>query len=287
MESGSYKEFHAKTGGAPKFTAILITVVTVILCLLIGIGSWILVTGNTDNAVPVGVKESTIEKIIIVEEPIVENKESELERSILSEVQDVLRNEEESLPKTNDMAQAFFVNDDDTPKSRQRRSIVSDIGMNALAYVNYLSFGRFMFNEVYSITEYAVEGRKLSGDADAFLLDAGFGYGNAVEDSEEETEIEKSDSTALKPTKSNRPASAYDDGWTPMVNKVSLKFVTDMLTTLLNLMKEYLMKDHVMECLWYMFCKDMNHQAKYNDPMGYLARVNRSVYLTIILFSIM
>lgn len=278
MESGSYKEFHAKPN-APKFTAILITVVTVILCLLIGIGSWILVTGSSDNAVPIDVKESTIEKVVIIESEVpstfVENKESELEKSILSEVQDVLRHEDEALPKSDDIAQGFFI-EDSSPKSRQRRSIVSNMGMNALMYVNYLSFGRFMFNEVYHITEYASEGRKLSGDADAFLLDAGFGFGN-VEESQE-TEIEKSDSTDVKPTKSNRPANAFDDGWTPMVNKVSLRFITDMLTTLLNLMKEYLMKDNVMECLWYMFCKDMNHQAKYKDPMGYLARVNRSVF---------
>merc|ERR1712212_228981 len=134
--------------------------------------------------------------------------------------------------------------------SRKRRSIMTSVGLQALKYINYLSFGRFMFDEVYSITEYAVEGRKLSGDADAFFLDGGFWQ---TEQKAEETPAqEKSDdeeTTAVENSiveaKPNRPASAYDDGWEPMVNKVSLKFVQEMLTTLLNLMREYLMKDNV------------------------------------------
>jgi len=164
--------------------------------------------------------------------------------------------------------------------SRKRRSIVADMSLNAIRYLTNLSFGRFMFNEVKSITEYAVEGRKLSGDLDTFILDGVWPFNaedvtveakEAAEKIDTESE-DSSNSIVVKPN--NRPASAFDDGWTPMVNQVSLKFITEMLTTLLNLMREYLMKDHVMECLWFMFCKDMNHQAKYTDPMGYLARVN-------------
>ncbi|XP_018015719.1 uncharacterized protein LOC108672540 isoform X2 [Hyalella azteca] len=278
MESGSYKEFQPKAN-TPRFTAILITCVTVILCLLIGIGSWILVTGTSDNALPIDVKENTIEKVIIIESAdpstFVEKKGSELERSILSDVQDVLKYDQQEFPKGGDISEGSFLKPD-FPKSRQRRSLASAVGLQALKYMNYLSFGRFMLNEVYSITEFTTEGRKLSGDADAFFLDSGYDFSDNKKSTD--NKIEKSDTTAVttstktKPNK--RPPSAYDNGWTPMVNKVSLKFITDMLTTLLNLMREYLMKDHVMECLWFMFCKDMNHQAKYSDPMGYLARIN-------------
>jgi len=158
--------------------------------------------------------------------------------------------------------------------SRKRRSIMTSVGLNALKYLNYLSFGKFMFDEVSSITEYAVEGRKLSGDSDAFFFDNGFWPSSEKSETAQEKSDDEQTSNSIVEAKPTRPASAYDDGWTPMVNKVSLKFVTEMLTTLLNMMREYLMKDHVMECLWFMFCKDMNHQAKYTDPMGYLARVN-------------
>ena len=175
----------------------------------------------------------------------------------------------------------FFAQSDDDesqePHSRSRRSLAATVGFSALKYLNYLSFSRFMFDEVYSITEFAEEGRKLSGDPDAFFLDNGFWPApekkTKIEEKidNEETDVVSSETNSI----ATRPPSAFDNGWTPMVNKVSLKFITNMLRTLLNLMREYLMKDHVMECLWFMFCKDMNHQANYNDPMGYLARINR------------
>jgi len=183
-----------------------------------------------------------------------------------------------NMPESNPFTDIFHDTEGDNIHSRKKRSIVSTVGLNAVKYLNYLSFGKFMFNEVYSITEYAVEGRKLSGDSTAFFLDSGFFFGNNKASQEKKEITEKSDtdvdSTNSIVVNSNRIPSAFDDGWTPMVNQVSLKFITEMLTTLLNLMREYLMKDNVMECLWYMFCKDMNHQAKYTDPMGYLARVN-------------
>lgn len=326
METGSYKELQSKASTS-RFIAVLITTVTILLCLLIGIGSWILVAGTNESGIPVNANKNVVEEIVVVEtiEPaqkgklvhnpaeidFKEGRANSLETSILNEVQDAIKQEGDStnrpsfksedspflqslvelsnnvaseifskISENSRFAEIFggFSDDGEETHSRDRRSIASDIGMNAIKYLNYLSFGKFMFNEVKSITEYAVEGRKLSGDTDAMFLDNDF-WGTpekkktTPKQAEEKLDGEKVVSNAV--AKPHRPPNAFDNGWTPMVNKVSLKFITDMLTTLLNLMREYLMKDHVMECLWFMFCKDMNHQAKYQDPMGYLARVNR------------
>lgn len=321
MEAGSpYQELKSK-GQTTRFAAILITSITLVLCLLVGLGTYILISGSNETAaVLVSEPKNVIEEVVIIEdlrpsaqvieEPSpevivqVENKKA-LDASIYKEVQEAIEQEVEAEAEAesqfynaeempflhtlvkfsndianqvlgqlaeNDQFAALFGQPSEEGHSRQRRSI-SSIGANALKYISYLSFGKFMFKEVKDITEYAVEGRKLAGDADAFFLDNGFWGDNETPEIVEKIDTDVT-SVEKKPTKSNRPPSAFDDGWTPMVNKVSLRFITDMLTTLLNLMREYLMKDNVMECLWFMFCKDMNHQAKYTDPMGYLARVN-------------
>jgi len=315
MENGNYKDLEPKPKST-KFLAIALTMSVIFVCTIVGLGTWVMIA-NSENPIPTIKAKEVIEEVVIVDnafpaqefkaEPTPEIKnvnlrpvETEIIKEIeqeLEEGQDLQYIEEDSeidnpflaslvelgntiateiMNRLNEQSQ---FGEEEEVHSRKRRSIMSSVGMEALKYINYLSFGRFMFDEVYSITEFAVEGRKLSGDADAFFLDGGFWQ---TEQKAEETPAqEKSDdeeTTAVENSiveaKPNRPASAYDDGWEPMVNKVSLKFVQEMLTTLLNLMREYLMKDNVMECLWFMFCKDMNHQAKYTDPMGYLARIN-------------
>jgi len=340
MESGAaYKEFDTKAK-SPKFYAVLFTVLAIVLCTLIGVGTWIMLT---NGAAPIPVKETRniIEEVVIVETPRhaaqveVVQKPAEIDfkegrssnsvdNAILEEVQETIKLEGKAFPENegitvndgtvsdhdnflrslmelsnNVMSEIFNKISESGPfgeifnnsaehgeeaHSRRRRSIISAAGANAIKYLSYLSFGRFMFNEVVSITEYAVEGRKLSGDSDAFFLDNGFWPAPAKKATKKQKAEEKVDATVAEletessansvSTLPNRPPSAFDDGWTPMVNQVSLSFITEMLTTLLNLMREYLMKDNVMECLWFMFCKDMNHQAEYQDPMGYLARVN-------------
>jgi len=333
MESGSYKEFDTK----PKSKwvhATIITMVTVAVCSLIVVATWVALVGTAQQAQPVPVQRTKkiVEEIIIVEEtprpevqreieakfaaPVVNFKTAAprqpVNEAILEEVNSAIKQDEpqsfsnranndemtaanshfihslvelgnnvlseifNNMPESSPFNDIFNDSDDSNVHSRKRRSIMSDIGLNAIKYLNYITFGKYMFNEVYTLTEYAVEGRKLSGDADAFFLDNSFLFGSSNQ--EEKKQISEKIDTDAAENNSNsllsRPASAFDNGWTPMVNQVSLKFITEMLTTLLNLMREYLMKDHVMECLWYMFCKDMNHQANYTDPMGYLARVN-------------
>ena len=321
MESGPYQEMKSK-GQTSRFTAVLIALVTVILCLLLGLGTWALVSSSNQTPVPIEEAKNIVEEVIIVEEiepsakivqmpPIVADQETTkeiLDEAILEEVQEAIKQEESSETEnqfydpeempflhtivrfSNDIANqvltqlsenerfASLFNPSSETHSRQRRSI-SAIGVEALKYLNYLNFGRFMFREVSDITEYAVEGRKLSGDADSMFLDNGFWPSYDEKTTNQVVEKIDTDVTSVdsdnESTKLSRPPSAFDGGWTPMVNKVNLKFITQMLTTLLNLMREYLMRDNVMECLWYMFCKDINHQAKYTDPMGYLSRVNR------------
>jgi len=326
MESGSYKEFDTKQKSSKWFHATIITIITLAVCSLIVVATWVALVGTAEvQKVPVENKK-IVEEIIIVEEtprpevqrefdakfgkPVVNYRSTSravepqhIHDAIVEEVNednafsDRANNDEitdvnsdfihslvelgnnvlseifNNMPESSPFNDIF--NESDNVHSRKRRSIVADVGLNAIKYLNYITFGRFMFNEVYSITEYAVEGRKLSGDPEAFFLDNSFFFGDNNKDKKQITEkidsdIDVSSSNSIV----SRPPSAFDNGWTPMVNQVSLKFITEMLTTLLNLMREYLMKDHVMECLWYMFCKDMNHQAKYTDPMGYLARVN-------------
>lgn len=140
---------------------------------------------------------------------------------------------------------------------RSKRSLFLSLATPGLTYLNYAAFGKFLFNEVTAIAEYNVEGRKLSGDPTAEFLDSTFWSG--------------------KPQNTDKKTvlTAATDNWEPQVNKVSIEFIGEILNTLLNMMREYLMKDHVMECLWFMFCQDLNHQAKYADIYGFLARVNR------------
>lgn len=322
MESGPYQELKSR-GQSPRFIAILITAVTIVLCLLVGIGAYILIAGNAETPVPVSQGKNVIEEVVIIEQvqpsarvaehprPVI-NKNEALDASIYEEVQEAIKQEVEEEEEeiinnnenynfnempfletlvrfSNDIAgqvlgklaenerfAALFGHSNPETHSRERRSL-SAIGANALTYFSYLNFGKFMFNEVRDITEYAVEGRKLSGDSDAMFLDGFWPAFNQPQDAIVEkidTDVTSTEVVTKNPVKSHRPPSAYDNGWQPMVNKVSLKFIINMLNTLLNLMREYLMKDHVMECLWFMFCKDMNHQAKYQDPMGYLARIN-------------
>ncbi|MPC14522.1 hypothetical protein E2C01_007290 [Portunus trituberculatus] len=139
---------------------------------------------------------------------------------------------------------------------RSKRSLFLSVATPGLTYLSYAAFGKFLFNEVTAIAEYNVEGRKLSGDPTAEFLDSTFWSANPQD----------TDKTVL---------TAATDNWEPQVNKVSIEFIGEILNTLLNMMREYLMKDHVMECLWFMFCQDLNHQAKYADIYGFLARVNR------------
>jgi len=338
MESGAaYKEFDTKAK-SPKLFALVFTVLAIVLCTLIGVGTWVMLS-NGEAPVPVKETRNIFEEVVIVETPrhaaqVKIEKPAEIDfkegmssdsvdNAILEEVQETIKQEGKALPANEDIAvNDGVVSDHDNflrslmelsnnvmseifnkitesrpfgemfdssveqggegAHSRRRRSIVSAAGANAIKYLSYLSFGRFMFNEVVSITEYAVEGRKLSGDSDAFFLDNGFWATPAKKASKKQKAEEKVDATVAEMEASPnsvasspiRLPSAFDNGWTPMVNQVSLSFITEMLTTLLNLMREYLMKDNVMECLWFMFCKDMNHQAEYQDPMGYLARVN-------------
>lgn len=335
METGSYNELKDVEARAKRvrFVTFLITSVTILLCLLLGVGIWILVGVNQNAGIPVDEGKNVVEEIVIVETiepqqaskllqqqaPKPQQQPSEIDfkegSSILKEVQDSIKQEGEAIPRqpfrpednpfirtlvelSNNVASELFSKFNENGRfakifgqsaeeedkdatdaeghSRKRRSIASAVGGNALKYLNYAFFSKFMFNEVYSMTEYAVEGRKMSGDPDSFFLDNGFWPSSEKKANKKAEEKADSDqTTVVEAAKPNRPPSAFDHGWTPMVNKVSLKFITDMLTTLLNLMREYLMRDNVMECLWFMFCKDMNHQAKYTDPMGYLARVNR------------
>ena len=104
MESGSYKEFDSKNTNSVRFFAFLITAVTIVLCLLIGIGCWILVAGNTAPAIPVPAGQNVVEEIVIVEEvapkaqvpseiDFTEGKSSTLDESILEEVQQSIRQE--------------------------------------------------------------------------------------------------------------------------------------------------------------------------------------------------
>jgi len=341
MENGaSYKEFDTKPKSSKWFHATIITVVTVAVCSLIVVATWVALVGTAEvQQVPIEKTKKIVEEIIIVEEtprpeaqrefnakfgkPIVNFRATSravdpvpvsTNNVILEEVNDAIKqddshnnnvdfsnranNNEEvnsnfihslvelgnnvlseifsNMPESSPFNDIFNESSDKSTHSRKRRSIVSDIGLNAIKYLNYITFGKFMFDEAVMITEYAVEGRKLSSDPEAFFLDNSFLFGSG-NDQEKKQITEKIDNEVEENSPNSivsRPPSAFDDGWTPMVNKVSLSFITEMLTTLLNLMREYLMKDHVMECLWFMFCKDMNHQAKYTDPMGYLARVN-------------
>jgi len=155
------------------------------------------------------------------------------------------------------------VMDENNAEPRREKRSIAAFGMSvagrALAYVNYASFGKFMARQVSAIAEDNFSARqasrKLSGDAPQ-IGDSSF-WSNKQD----------------KPQR-QRPLTAATDNWEPQVNKVSLEFIGEILNTLLNMMKEYLMKDNVMECLWYMFCGDLNHQARYSDVYGLMARVN-------------
>lgn len=152
----------------------------------------------------------------------------------------------------------LMTNEDLAAHVRSRRSIITPILAQFLGYTNYAAFSKFMFNEVNAIAEHNMEGRKLSGDPAAEFLDSTFWS-----------------SDSHKNTDRKEVLTAATDNWEPQVNKVSIEFIGEILNTLLNMMREYLMKDHVMECLWYMFCEDLNHQAMYADIYGFLARINR------------
>lgn len=150
----------------------------------------------------------------------------------------------------------------DQQAPRSKRSLAAPLSLigRGLAYANYAAFGKFMMNEVSAIAEYNIEARKFNDDPTAEFLDSNFW-------------ASPSSSPASEPS-SPGVLTAATDNWQPQVNKISLKFIGEMLNTLLNMMREYLMKDHVMECLWFMFCEDLNHQAQYADVYGLMARVN-------------
>ena len=164
---------------------------------------------------------------------------------------------------------------DEESHSRQKRAIGASI-LGFFPYLSYASFGKFMFNQVSEIAQYKMESRsfqarKLGGDPEAEFLDNLYWPSNTVQKT-----VKKSSAVAEEVSapveEQKQPANKP---WTPMVNQVPIHFVGEILRTLLNLMKEFLMKDHVMECLWFMFCQDVNHQATHSDVYGILARVNR------------
>lgn len=142
---------------------------------------------------------------------------------------------------------------------RSRRAIIEPITDYAVSLAGYAGLSYFAMKELVNIAEYNMQGRKLSGDPTAEFLDSTFWSSNSQQQNTDKKEV----------------LTAATDNWEPQVNKVSIEFIGEILNTLLNMMREYLMKDHVMECLWYMFCEDLNHQAKYADVYGFLARVNR------------
>lgn len=155
----------------------------------------------------------------------------------------------------------------DQPASRSKRFAGIPLAMaeKVLSYFNYASFGRFMMNEVNAIAEYNIEARKFSGDPEAEFLDSDKWASPTT------TGRPHTNNSTHNNNKKRKPAPQR---WEPQVNKVSMAFIGEILTTLLNMMREYLMKDHVMECLWFMFCEDLNHQAQYADAYGLIARVN-------------
>lgn len=156
---------------------------------------------------------------------------------------------------------------------RLKRSLPSGV-FSLIPYVSYAFFGKFLLNQVSEIAEYNVESRafksrKLGGDPEVNLLDGIWPL--PISNTNKKTVKKASADLTDAKTTTEIPR----EKWQPLVNQVPLNFVAEILRTLLNLMKEFLMKDHVMECLWYMFCQDVNHQAKYSDIYGILARINR------------
>ena len=159
---------------------------------------------------------------------------------------------------------------------RSKRSVLPMMIGNALKYFSYAAFTKFMYNEASAITEYKIESRKLHGDPEANFLDNIF-WSKPTVPSQKPSRIDIVESNASEEVEesSKQPLVYGSDNWTPMVNQVSLDFMSELLNTLLKIMREFLLRDHVMECLWYMFCQDVNHQAKYSDIYGVMARVNR------------
>ena len=155
-----------------------------------------------------------------------------------------------------------------------KRAIAPMMIGNAVKYFSYAAFAKFMYNEASAITEYKIESRKLSGDPEASFLDNLFWSKPDPQKPSRIDIVDPSISQEILETP-NKPLLYGSDGWTPMVNQVSLSFISELLNTLLKVMREFLLRDHVMECLWFMFCQDVNHQAKYGDIYGVMARVNR------------
>jgi len=160
-------------------------------------------------------------------------------------------------------APIFSLQEPATHRSQRSLSHALQGGAQMVTYASYGAFAKFLYNEVNGIAEYKLQSRsarKLPGDAHSQILDALYWAPTA------------------KPTTTTEEEQvltmATDVGWEPQVNKVSLEFIGEILNTLLSMMREFLMKDHVMECLWFMFCQDLNHQAKYADAYGLMARVN-------------
>merc|ERR1712212_488751 len=73
METGSYKEFDSKPKST-KFYAILLSLVTVVLCTLLGVGVWVIVY-SSEVSIPVQKSSKVVEEIILVETPKKEDKE--------------------------------------------------------------------------------------------------------------------------------------------------------------------------------------------------------------------
>ncbi|CAL4105121.1 unnamed protein product, partial [Meganyctiphanes norvegica] len=160
-------------------------------------------------------------------------------------------------------APIFSLQEPATHRSERSLGHALQGGAQIVQYASYGAFAKFLYNEINGITEYRLQsrqGRKLPGDAHTMLLDALYW------------------TPTVKPTTTTEEhqvlTAATDDGWEPQVNKVSVEFIGEILNTLLKMMREFLMRDHVMECLWFMFCQDLNHQAKYADAYGMMARVN-------------
>jgi len=160
-------------------------------------------------------------------------------------------------------APIFSLQEPATHRSERSLSQVYEGGAQLVTYASYAAFGKFLYNELNGVAEYKLQARsarKLPGDAHTQILDALYWTPTA------------------KPTTTTEDEQiltmATDLDWEPQVNKVSMEFIGEILNTLLSMMREFLMRDHVMECLWFMFCQDLNHQAKYADAYGMMARVN-------------
>ena len=322
MDTGIYKELSYKIQGF-RVVSWLIAAVSLLLCLLIGIGCYILVIGmHGKDAFP---EESFGNKVTVIEgefkrpanrieavrsvaseassedvqpvahmnfastfmrksDPELQNikqhspvhpnsyKTSFSMRYPVDEIEQPSQESKEYIEQTlrlfDDFASSVNYGMDTKSEAHRFRRSVGLGFLGYMPYFSYLSFSKFLTNQLSEIASYNMESRsfqsrKLANDPVANFLD---GVWPMESNQIEPAKPQKEHTQAPKPVR-----------YEPLVNQVPLSFVAEILRTLLNLMKEFLMKDHVMECLWYMFCQDVNQQARHMDIYGILARVNRLV----------